>query len=115
RFAGNEKAVAYQIEQSLIHLKNSLVRSTEVLTDDATLWRTIAAMPVEHQPSFATRVLPAQVAESIRSLDREGLWQAGVADGRVRMLEQATPKHDAPNHLNKRIKQQLDPLNVLPW
>ncbi|HKN82900.1 MAG TPA: FAD-linked oxidase C-terminal domain-containing protein [Pyrinomonadaceae bacterium] len=115
RFAGNEKAVAYEIEQSLIHWKNSLVRSTEVLTDDVTLWRTIAAMPVEHQPSFATRVLPAQLAESIRSLNRESLWQAGVADGRIRVLKHVTPRPDAPNHLNQRIKQQLDPLNVLPW
>jgi D-lactate dehydrogenase (cytochrome) len=112
RFAGNEKGVAYQVEQSLSHVKNS--RSAEVLRDEVTLWQTIAAMPVQHQPSFATRVLPAQLAESIRSLERESLWQAGVGDGRIRVLDQAAPRSTMPNRLNERIKQQLDPQNILP-
>ncbi|HJP93144.1 MAG TPA: FAD-binding protein [Pyrinomonadaceae bacterium] len=112
RFVGNEKGVAYQIEQSLNHVKNS--RSTEVITADAVLWQTVAALPVQLQPSFATRVLPMQLADSIRSLDRELLWQAGVADGRIRVLNQSAPKLDAPSRLDQRIKQQLDPLNILP-
>jgi FAD/FMN-containing dehydrogenase len=38
RFAGNEKGVAFQIEQALKLLKNA-----EVITDDAELWKNIAS------------------------------------------------------------------------
>ena len=112
RFAGNEKGVAYQVEQSLIQIRKSSPKSTEVVTDDTTLWQTVAAMPLQQRPSFATRVLPTQLADSIRRLDPQSLWQAGVADGRIRMLNQPAPKTNAPNSLDQRIKQQLDPSNL---
>jgi glycolate oxidase subunit GlcD len=110
RFAGNEKGVAYQLEQAQIHLKNSRASSTEVLTDDSQLWQSIAAMPLREQPSFATRVLPTKLEESIRSI-RGSLWQTGVADGRIRIMNQAAGR--APlDFLSQRVKQQLDPLNL---
>ena len=137
RFAGNEKGVAYQIEQSLTHLSAATVGAAlrgrpyfetrivgetgghgvpplqmEVVTDDVTLWQIIAAMPLQQQPSFATRVLPTQLADSIRSLDNQSLWQAGLADGRIRLFNQSAPKSDPSNLLNQRIKQQLVPLNL---
>jgi len=112
RFAGNEKGVAYQIEQSLNHINNS--RRAEVIRADAVLWQKLAAAPVQLQPSFARRVLPTELADSIRSLDRESFWQAGVADGRIRVLNQPALKAGALSHLDQRIKQQLDPLNILP-
>ena len=110
RFAGNEKGVAYQIEQALLQLKNSAVKSSEVLTDDAQLWRNVAAVPINQAPSFATRVLPTQLAEKIRSLS--GLWQVGVADGRIRTMNQPAPAASR-DRLSERVKQQLDPFNLL--
>jgi glycolate oxidase subunit GlcD len=112
RFAGNEKGVAYQIEQALVHLKNSAVKSSEVLTDDAQLWQQLAAIPVQEQPSFATRVLPTEVEESIRSI-RGQLWQAGIADGRIRTTDRSSPRRPAFDSLSQRVKQQLDPFNLL--
>ena len=110
RFAGNEKGVAYQLEQALLQVKNSGVAAREVVTDDAQLWQKLAAIPVKQQPSFAVRVLPTKLEESISSL-RTSLWQAGVADGRIRTMNSAPPP--APlDPLSQRVKQQLDPFNL---
>jgi len=106
RFAGNEKGVASQIEQSLFNFKTA-----EVLNDDDPLWRSIAAMPLQHEPSFVTRVLPAKLANFMDSVRDNSLWQAGVADGRVRVLNMA-PAPRVADFLTQRIKQQLDPQNL---
>ena len=111
RFAGNHKAVAYQIEQALVHLKNSSVDSIEALTDDSQLWRSLAAVPVKQQPSFATHVLPSKLAEPLSSMPANSLWQAGVGDGRVQKMNCESER--APlDPLSQRVKQQLDPSNL---
>ena len=110
RFAGNEKGVAYQLEQALLILQNSGVKSSEVSTDDAQLWRNLAALPIQQPPSFEVRVLPSNLENSLRSI-RARLWQAGVADGRLRSTDQ-TPRRPL-DPLSQRIKQQLDPFNLL--
>jgi D-lactate dehydrogenase (cytochrome) len=110
RFAGNDKGVAYQLEQALVHLKSAAVKTNEVLTDDSQLWQTVAAVPVRQQPSVTTRVLPTNLVEKARSLG--GLWQAGVADGRVTIMNQPPP-HASLTPLAQRVKQQLDPFNLL--
>ena len=109
RFAGNEKGVAYQLEQTLVALKNSAVNSSEVLVDDAHVWRQLAAIPIEQAPSFATRVLPTQLVEKLRAFN--GLWQAGVADGRIRLMNRQAPATSL-DALSQRVKQQLDPFNL---
>ena len=109
RFAGNEKGVAYQIEQTLVHLKNSSVEEIEVVPDDSWLWQKLAAVPLQEAPSFATRVLPMNLKET--ALDVHGLWQVGVADGRVRTFKHAE-RHTSRDALSQRIKQQLDPFNL---
>ena len=105
RFAGNEKSVSYQIEQALICLKRSAV-----VNDDSQLWQRVAAMPIEQAPSSETRVLPTELSEKIRSLG--GLWQVGVADGRIRVMNQP-PAYTLRDALSQRVKQQLDPFNLL--
>lgn len=111
RFAGNEKGVAYQLEQALVQLKNSRVKPTEVLPDDAHVWAKLAAIPIEQAPSFTTRVLPTQIAEKIRAL--VGPWQAGLADGRIRTADPSSQHRSALDLLSQRVKQQLDPFNLL--
>lgn len=110
RFAGNEKSVSYQLEQALSHLKNAATTSSAVLADDAQLWQRVAAMPIEEAPSSETRVLPTQLSESIHSI--RGLWQVGVADGRIRVMNQPA-NAVSRNALSQRVKQQLDPFNLL--
>jgi hypothetical protein len=69
RFAGNEKGVAFQIEQAL-----ALLRNAEAVMNDAQLWKMIAA--------------------------------EAVSEGSMRVSGATT--------LTERVKQQLDPLNILP-
>jgi D-lactate dehydrogenase (cytochrome) len=111
RFAGNEKGVAYQVEQALVHLKNS-TSTTDVLNDDAQLWQSVAALPVQEPTSSATRMLPTGLADSIASLKPEALWQAGVGDGRLRQFNVAASPRSL-DALSQRIKHQLDPFNLL--
>jgi glycolate oxidase subunit GlcD len=110
RFAGNEKGVAYQIEQSLVHLKNASVTQTDVPSEDSRLWQQLAAIAVHETPSFETRVLPTNLANKINPIRSDALWQAGAADGRLRIYSPLG--HTPPDPLSQRIKQQLDPLNL---
>ncbi|MCA1577586.1 MAG: FAD-binding oxidoreductase [Acidobacteria bacterium] len=109
RFAGNEKGVAYQVEQALLHLKNASIEETGVASDDSWIWQNLAAVPVREAPSFATHVLPTKLADT--SLDSHSLWQVGVADGRVRTFKHVQP-NTSLDPLSQRVKHNLDPLNL---
>jgi glycolate oxidase subunit GlcD len=89
RFAGNEKGVRYQVEQSVATLKNA-----EVVSDDHKLWHDVAATGIQGDAS---------------------IWQMGALDGRVRMTGLPKPKIDQRlAELMRRVKQQLDPRNIFP-
>jgi hypothetical protein len=73
RFAGNEKGVAFQTEQALKLLKNA-----EIVTDDAELWKKIAAARasedrVREEPSGTARVLMERIK---RQLDPKNILAA---------------------------------------
>lgn len=97
RFAGNEKGVAYQIEEAVARLKRA-----QVVSDDAQLWQAVAAVL-----KFSERVA-----------DSESIWRIGALDGRVRLFDNdqrsAAPNSGALTSLMRRVKHQLDPLNILP-
>ncbi len=84
RFAGNEKGVAYQVEEALAQLSRA-----EVMLDDAQLWQAIAAVSLSSNRD--------EIGE---------VWRIGALDGR-KALRAATS-------LMYRVKKQLDPLNILP-
>jgi glycolate oxidase subunit GlcD len=65
RFAGNDRTVAYQIEQTLVQLESSGVKSSEVLENDSQLWQSLAALPIKNRPSSATDLLPSTLASAI--------------------------------------------------
>ena len=101
RFAGNQVGVKYQIEQ---------IRG-EVIADDEWIWRSIASASLRHNAS----VLPTKLPELIKDIDvTDTLWQIGAADGRIRMLDNKVPtaREDSADFLAKRVKQQLDPMNL---
>ncbi|HEV8202964.1 MAG TPA: hypothetical protein VGP98_01935, partial [Pyrinomonadaceae bacterium] len=73
RFAGNEKGVAFQIEQA-----RKLLKDAEVVTDDADLWKKIAAtraleVRVRKEPSGNVKVLMERIK---RQLDPENIFAA---------------------------------------
>ena len=145
RFAGNEVGVKYQIQRAL-----ALSDGGDVITDDASVWKKIAAAPLQVQHSFSWRasMLPTKLtsfAEEVGRMYRDAfvstIWQIGAADGRCRMFDNVghgpaekdglikrlraaaksaegnlvldSEMHSFPSDfLTRRIKQQLDPLNV---
>jgi D-lactate dehydrogenase (cytochrome) len=112
RFAGNDRTVAYQIEQTLVQLESSGVKSSEVLENDSQLWQSLAALPIKNRPSSATSLLPSTLASAISSFPAEALWHAGIADGRLRTFNSSTTRK-LLDPLSQRIKQQLDPFNLM--
>jgi FAD/FMN-containing dehydrogenase len=73
RFAGNEKGVAFQIEQA-----RKLLKDAAVVTDDADLWKRIAATRalesrVRKEPSGNVKVLMERIK---RQLDPENIFAA---------------------------------------
>jgi glycolate oxidase subunit GlcD len=118
RFAGNEKGVAYQVEQALARLKHA-----EVISEDTRLWQAVAGASFWSDCAFSwrTSVLPSELLPlSERVADAESLWQIGALDGRVNLFDNTERSaFDKPNSialtsLMQRVKQQLDPLNILP-
>src|SRR5262245_23367701 len=85
RFAGNEKSVAYQLEQSL-----KLLPHAEVVSEDTALWKEIGAA-------------------ALRFEDYNEVWQIGALDGRVTSFEQTGL---ALTPLMQRVKDQLDAKNI---
>jgi glycolate oxidase subunit GlcD len=77
RFAGNEKGVAFQIEQALKLLKNA-----EVIMDDCDLWKKIAATRASEErkfeaPSGSSRLLMERIK---KQLDPLGILPNMTAD-----------------------------------
>jgi len=63
RFAGNEKGVAYQIEQARALLKNA-----DVVTNDAELWKGMAANKTKLQLSAGERALMQRIKKQLDPL-----------------------------------------------
>ena len=120
RFAGNEKGVAYQLEQA-----RARVNHAEIVSEDAQLWQMVAAARFWSECVFSwrTRVLPSEVLAFTERVARAGsIWQIGALDGRVTLFDNDQrnamlfdkPNSAAVTSLMQRVKQQLDPLNILP-
>ena len=92
RFAGNAKGVAFQSEQATAILRaQSETAEVTTVIDDQFCWSKLAAAPMkfqEHQGLRAT-VLPSNLAKLIAGIEHNDhtLWRAGVADGRLRMID----------------------------
>jgi FAD/FMN-containing dehydrogenase len=75
RFAGNEKGVAYQVEEAL-----KLVKNAEVVMDDAALWKTIVVAQAsektigETAKSLMQRIKTQLDPNNILAADKRGLW-----------------------------------------
>jgi glycolate oxidase subunit GlcD len=101
RFAGIEKTVSYQAEEAITILKRQLgITDIEAESDDEELWRSLAAVPLKvgHEVGWRATVQPAHLGEFVDGVEREYSdafstlpWQAGVADGRMRILD-TTPR-----------------------
>jgi glycolate oxidase subunit GlcD len=95
RFAGNgvikQAAQAIELLQCEEHRGPALLKE-----DDSAIWESLAALPSRFQENLVWRVglLPADVPTFLAKLDQEydgnapaGMWQASIADGRIRVME----------------------------
>ncbi|HVF51908.1 MAG TPA: FAD-linked oxidase C-terminal domain-containing protein [Pyrinomonadaceae bacterium] len=99
RFAGTQESVAAQLAQAREHFGRAHgIRSVETHADDAHIWRTLAAVPLQHDNAapliWRAGVLPTELGPLLEAYERgvvesvrEPFWHAGVADGRLRVVE----------------------------
>jgi FAD/FMN-containing dehydrogenase len=91
RFAGNPKGVSFQCEQASTILKEQTsVKWMGTSGEDDLIWAGLAATPLRLADHLSLRatVPPANLDELLASCERstETVWQAGVADGRMRII-----------------------------
>jgi glycolate oxidase subunit GlcD len=100
RFAGSENTVAQQTTDAIALIDNRNGRvPPQVASDDASIWSSLASIPLRFAETLVWRVglRPAEVKafttklaamDSVSQGDREAvMWQAGIGDGRVRVME----------------------------
>ena len=144
RFAGSEKAVAYQLGQTMAVAAQHGVNA-KVTEDDAGVWRDIAALPYRHTSVTCRAVVPTNaLSDFLTTLESNCSWQASIGTGTIRVIgsERIQDLRTSAQHLGgslviesapdevkdqigcwgdfgtvsplmKRIKQQLDPQNLL--
>jgi glycolate oxidase subunit GlcD len=97
RYAGTPETVAYQTEQTTNLLRNTpATADCSVFDDDAAYWRGLSALPLEEAHALVWRasVLPSELGAFLERAMKDGeatfssssLWHAGVADGRLRVM-----------------------------
>ncbi len=97
RFAGSPNAVVEQAKRAIELLTNNHERGPAYFApDDTVIWKSLAALPFRFQEDLVWRVglRPADVGTFLEKLDKTGsssnfepMWQAGVGDGRVRVVD----------------------------
>jgi FAD/FMN-containing dehydrogenase len=123
RFAGAVQTVASQIERAravCAEIEPSL--TAELVDDDATLWRAVAAEPLHdaHQLRFQIGVLPTRVPEIVEQIERlfarhaaTPIWRADLSGGRLRVFSDSSDAPDAPDacarslsHLREEVRRR---------
>jgi glycolate oxidase subunit GlcD len=102
RFAGSTSAVTDQTTRAieLIDANNGRVPA-RIVSDDKVIWRSLAALPLRSAQDLVWRVglRPADVGSFVEGLDRalpaESMWQVGVGDGRIRVVESLQNEHES--------------------
>lgn len=90
RYAGTRETVAFQTDATIKLLRDADAIATSSTSDDENLWSSLAALPLARENRLVWRSVmrpsepPGFLHQAMNSLD--GIWQAGVGDGRLRML-----------------------------
>jgi glycolate oxidase subunit GlcD len=105
RYAGMPETVAYQTERSLKLLgSDPAIIDCSALDEDGGYWRALSALPLKESNRLVWRtgLLPTEVGLFLERAMKDGgaafssssLWHAGIADGRVRVMN-ASSNDDA--------------------
>jgi FAD/FMN-containing dehydrogenase len=95
KFDGSHNGVEYQAKNASAIIDRSHTTHVEVIENDVSRWRALAAMPLKHSENIISRisVSPADVELIISMLEtsnagNERMWHASVGVGRVRVIDQ---------------------------
>ena len=122
RFAGSANAVIDQTNRAVeMFAVNNGHRPARMISDDKLIWRSLAALPLRHAADLVWRVglRPADLGSFLELLDRarpdqdcESMWQAGVGDGRVRVIDQLQKNEDKSRESIEPTVERLETLRV---
>jgi glycolate oxidase FAD binding subunit len=97
KFDGSHNGVEYQAKNASAIIERSQTTHVEVIENDVSMWRALAAMPVKHSENIISRVSvsPTDIERVIPMLEtsntgKEGMWHASVGVGRVRVIDQTS-------------------------
>jgi glycolate oxidase subunit GlcD len=104
RFAGSANTVARQTRDA-IALRDKRDAKPQVISDDESIWSSLASCPLSSAPDLIWRVglKPADVELFISKLMDTGgakhdltgtIWQAGLGDGRIRVMNRHQESED---------------------
>ena len=118
KFAGSSRAVVTQTAQALKFLREQDFQCS-TYDDDEAIWQKLAATPLKNDKdlSWLARLLPSDVpsfVSEVSALDEAshpGLqWQAGLGDGRVRVLAKCPTYHQQAVRVLERLCQTAENL-----
>jgi FAD/FMN-containing dehydrogenase len=115
RYAGTRETVAYQIEQTIKVFRSEQANAqVATLNEDAEYWRGLAALPLEatNVLSWRAALLPTELGTFLNGAMKEvstafssdSLWHAGVADGRLRVMNTTSDNASACAASLKRLR-----------
>ena len=95
KFAGSSSAVTDQTSSTMEMLAgNNGHLAARIVSDDKIIWRSLAALPLRNAQALVWRVglRPVDLGSFLKAMDRTGadsksIWQAGIGDGRVRVID----------------------------
>ncbi|HEX8920376.1 MAG TPA: FAD-linked oxidase C-terminal domain-containing protein, partial [Pyrinomonadaceae bacterium] len=117
RYAGTPETVVYQTEQTVTLLRGEQAHvQVATLNEDAEYWRGLAALPMEPTKALSWRaaLLPTELEMFLNRAMKEGgaafssssLWHAGVADGRLRVMNTTNDNAVACATALKRLRAE---------
>jgi hypothetical protein len=88
--------------------------------DDLQIWQSVAALPLQFREDLVWRVglLPANVPAFLKKLEQEdgspaAIWQAGLADGRIRVMDRSTQNGNKSGDLGHDMSARLESFSSL--
>ena len=113
RFAGSLKAVTEQTTRAIELIgENNGRLPARLMSDDKPVWRCLASLPLRFPDDVVWRVglRPKDVGSFLEVLDRtrpgdyaESMWQAGVGDGRIRVMDRLQKENESGAIDNRSI------------
>jgi FAD/FMN-containing dehydrogenase len=123
RFAGSLSAVTDQTTRAIEMIDDSNGGvPARIVSADKIIWRSIAALPLRHSLDLVWRVglRPADVGSFLDVLaqtqpghDSESIWQAGVGDGRLRVIDRLQNNKSQSREIGNETIGRLDSLRDL--